>query len=132
MVHKEEKKKLWWASPIVFGPRTLGRTWAPVWSCGDRNRLEGEACGIPHLAKNERDVGHPAVVAGMEPKRALAGNTLPGSTALPFVISTGAQRSGEICGFFFRDSGRFAPAAATRRLDVQDVALGQVLTAFAG
>jgi hypothetical protein len=23
---------------------------------------------------------------------------LPGSTALPFVISTGAQRSGEICG----------------------------------
>ena len=24
--------------------------------------------------------------------------TLPGSTALPFVISTGAQRSGEICG----------------------------------
>ena len=25
--------------------------------------------------------------------------TLPGSTALPFVISTEAQRSGEICGF---------------------------------
>jgi hypothetical protein len=25
---------------------------------------------------------------------------LPGSTALPFVISTEAQRSGEICGFF--------------------------------
>jgi hypothetical protein len=23
--------------------------------CGDRSRLEGEACGIPHLAKNQRD-----------------------------------------------------------------------------
>jgi hypothetical protein len=39
-----------------------------VWSCGDRGRLGGEACGIPHLAKNERDVGHPAVAAGMESK----------------------------------------------------------------
>jgi hypothetical protein len=25
-----------------------------------------EICGIPHLAKNERDVGHPAVIAGTE------------------------------------------------------------------
>jgi hypothetical protein len=31
-------------------------------------RLEGETCGIPHLAKNERDVGHPATGAGREPK----------------------------------------------------------------
>jgi len=23
--------------------------------CGIRSRLEGEVCGIPHLAKNERD-----------------------------------------------------------------------------
>jgi hypothetical protein len=30
--------------------------------------LEGEARGIPHLAKNERDVGHPALVAGIELK----------------------------------------------------------------
>ena len=30
--------------------------------CEARYRLEGEACGIPHLAKNERDVGHPAAV----------------------------------------------------------------------
>jgi hypothetical protein len=36
--------------------------------CRDRNRLEGEVRGIPHLAKNERDVGHPDVVAGIEPK----------------------------------------------------------------
>jgi hypothetical protein len=31
------------------------------------SRLEGRACGIPHLAKNERDVGHPAIGAGIEP-----------------------------------------------------------------
>ena len=31
-----------------------------------RSRLEGEASGIPHLAKNERDVGPPAIVAGIE------------------------------------------------------------------
>jgi hypothetical protein len=38
-----------------------------------RDRLEGEARGIPHLAKNERDVGHPAIGAGIEPKSAQAG-----------------------------------------------------------
>jgi hypothetical protein len=40
-----------------------GERGAPVWSCGIRERLEGETRGIPHLAKNERDVGHPALVA---------------------------------------------------------------------
>jgi hypothetical protein len=30
-------------------------------------KLEGEACGAPRLAKNERDVGHPAIVAEIEP-----------------------------------------------------------------
>ena len=78
--------------------------------------------------------------------------SLAGSAPLPFVILTGAQRSGEIsvwmlflgnvcdsakrsggtCGFFPPYSLRFAPAATTRRFDVQDVALGQVLAAFAG
>jgi hypothetical protein len=29
-------------------------------------KLKGERSGIPHLAKNERDVGHPAGVAGTE------------------------------------------------------------------
>jgi hypothetical protein len=33
--------------------------------CGDYQRFEGEARGIPYLAKNERDMGHPAVVAGI-------------------------------------------------------------------
>jgi hypothetical protein len=33
--------------------------------------LRGESGGIPHLAKNERDVGHPALVAGLESKNAL-------------------------------------------------------------
>ena len=38
--------------------------------CGARSRLEGKACGIPHLAKNERDVGHPAIGAGIKSKTA--------------------------------------------------------------
>jgi hypothetical protein len=38
--------------------------------CGTRQRLEGEARSIPHLAKNERDMGHPTSVAGIEPKSA--------------------------------------------------------------
>src|ERR1700677_329845 len=37
--------------------------------CADRmaradRELEGKNSGIPHLAKNERDVGHPSFVAG--------------------------------------------------------------------
>jgi hypothetical protein len=36
--------------------------------CGTRYRLEGEAVGIPHLAKNERDVGHPALGQEIESK----------------------------------------------------------------
>jgi hypothetical protein len=75
-----------------------------------RDRLEGEARGIPHLAKNERDVGHPAIGAGIEPKSAQAGvpqvrpsvlgpktmgdapTSVPFQT-LPFVIPSGAERS---------------------------------------
>jgi hypothetical protein len=34
------------------------------------SKLEGEAWGIPHLAKNERDVGHPAIADGIGPKSA--------------------------------------------------------------
>jgi hypothetical protein len=41
-----------------------------LWSCGTRHRLAGQGCGIPHLAKNERDVGHPAVGARIELKSA--------------------------------------------------------------
>jgi len=41
---------------------------APLQSGGVRERFEGQDCGIPHLAKNERGVGHPALVAGIEPK----------------------------------------------------------------
>jgi hypothetical protein len=43
------------ASPIVFGPRTLVRTWGTRVDLSARERLEGKAGGIPHLAKNERD-----------------------------------------------------------------------------
>jgi hypothetical protein len=51
---------------VVGNPGNAGAKGHP---CGlvARERLEGEACGIPHLAKNERDVGHPAMVAGIEP-----------------------------------------------------------------
>jgi hypothetical protein len=74
-------ERLWWASPgfpvevsgveqlhtafferkphtrpwLVLCSRNPGNAGAPVWICGHRSRLEGEACGIPHLAKNERD-----------------------------------------------------------------------------
>ena len=40
------------------------------------NRLEGKARGIPHLAKNERDIGHPAIGDGREPKGAWTGLAL--------------------------------------------------------
>jgi hypothetical protein len=49
-------------------PKLFSLPNAPRVSCRTRQRLEGEACGIPHLAKNERDVGHPAIAAGIEPK----------------------------------------------------------------
>jgi hypothetical protein len=69
---REKPHKRSW---LVLRSRKSGQRWcehgAPVRSCGDRTRLEGEACGIPHLAKNERDVGHPTIGAGIEPKRLL-------------------------------------------------------------
>jgi hypothetical protein len=36
----------------------------PKWICDTRCRIERDTCGIPHLAKNERDVGHPATGDG--------------------------------------------------------------------
>jgi hypothetical protein len=43
----------------------------------DPKQLGGDCCGIPHLAKNERDVGHPAIVAGIEPRSAFATGKSP-------------------------------------------------------
>jgi hypothetical protein len=40
----------------------------PAVDLWDPQQHEGENCGIPHLAKNERHVGHPATSAGIEPK----------------------------------------------------------------
>ena len=37
--------------------------------------------------------------------------TVAGSAALPFVISTGAQRSGEICGLLFQQPSQRPTAA---------------------
>ena len=42
-----------------------GGTRTDLW--GPR-QLRGEGCGIPHLAKNERDVESPPLVVGMETK----------------------------------------------------------------
>ena len=39
-------------------------------------KLEGRRGGIPHLAKNERDMGYPAIVVGTE-KRGLGGPFKP-------------------------------------------------------
>jgi hypothetical protein len=54
----------------IRGPKTMAEPTTAFRSgpyiCDTRNRFEGEACGIPHLAKNERDVGHPAIDAGIE------------------------------------------------------------------
>jgi hypothetical protein len=53
--------------PIFFVPGTLWRTWgtrpifasaiAETLNCTKGSQVDG--CGIPHLAKNERDMGHP-------------------------------------------------------------------------
>ncbi len=61
--------------PSFFGPRTLARTWGTRAEPLGPRQLEGEACGIPHLAKNERDVGHPAMAEGIEPESPLTEGT---------------------------------------------------------
>jgi hypothetical protein len=42
---------------LYHSPRMLVRTWDTLQSRGGRSGLDGDTCGIPHLAKNERDVG---------------------------------------------------------------------------
>jgi hypothetical protein len=70
-----ERKPHTWSWPLPRS-RKSGQRWcergAPVRSFGTRIRLEGEACGFPHLAKNERDVGHPAIGPRIEHKSAFA------------------------------------------------------------
>ena len=65
------------------------------------------------------------------PERSAVERSLCGCSSLEMFFDR-AKRSGGTCGFFPPYSLRFAPAAAARRFDVQDVALGQVLAAFAG
>jgi hypothetical protein len=63
-----ELRAIVWASSIVFVPRTLGRTWGtrrlPSSLFGPTGR-DVESRGIPHLAKNERDMGHPTILGGV-------------------------------------------------------------------
>src|SRR3984957_20644793 len=51
-------------------------------------------CHLDRSAAQQRDLRFNGLSLGMF----CSATTLPGSVALPFVISTGAQRSGEICG----------------------------------
>ena len=46
---------------------TADLTFLAYWA---QNRSELKVCGIPHLAKNERDVGHPSFVVSSEKKAA--------------------------------------------------------------
>jgi len=43
-------------------------------------KLEGRRGGIPHLAKNERDMGHPAIVVGTEKTAKRFAPFIPSST----------------------------------------------------
>jgi hypothetical protein len=61
-------KKLWRGFAPSFSAHVrFGERGAPVQFPAGLFRDRGfgvESCGIPHLAKNKRDVGHPALVAG--------------------------------------------------------------------
>ena len=78
-------------------------------------RLDGEACGIPHLARNERDVGHPAIGEGIEPKKracllkvpAVIGR-IPGFAIADYFLYVRCEVSikyRSLAGFFFVLSG---------------------------
>jgi hypothetical protein len=64
-----ERKGMVGLRPSFSSHVRWGERGAPVQSGEARSRLEGETCGIPHLAKNERDMGHPAIAEGIEAKR---------------------------------------------------------------
>jgi hypothetical protein len=48
----------------MYAGANMGHPSRLIQPCGWVQRLLMESCGIPHLAKNERDVGHPIIVAG--------------------------------------------------------------------
>jgi hypothetical protein len=69
--------------------------------------LRGETCGIPHLAKNERDVGHPAWVRGIEPKSAFLAPSTCHRQASLLKSETWATHSGSgICRGDFNEPRR--------------------------
>jgi hypothetical protein len=70
----------------------------PLSSRPERSAVERSAVRGPFL-----EIYFDRGITGLRPTRgdkngSYSATTLPGSTALPFVISTEAQRSGEICG----------------------------------
>jgi hypothetical protein len=60
--------------------------------------LFANVCGVLSTASGPEELAENSKIVGFQ--RLLSATTAHGSTALPFVISTGAQRSGEICGPF--------------------------------
>src|ERR1700679_447742 len=64
---------------------------SPLSSRPERSVVERSLCGCFVLEMNHEPAGPPRVM-----KQLCSATTLPGSAALPFVISTGAKRSGEI------------------------------------
>ena len=77
----------------------------------------GERSGIPHLAKNERDVGHPAMVAGLEPKSAFPPSSTCYRQASLLKIETGATRSTFVRAIFFV-YWRWPKAKSTVRMSI--------------
>jgi hypothetical protein len=64
--------------------------------CGTCRKLEGETCGIPHLAKNERDVGHPAVVAGIEPQKRMMPDQWEATPYVRITLKRNASELGNV------------------------------------
>jgi hypothetical protein len=87
---KGEKPRI---SPLRYAPveMTKGRV---VVGRGDRQG-NGNRRSLHYVAEKSSAFGpHNETKSG-----SCSAATVLGSTAIPFVISTGAQRSGEICGF---------------------------------
>jgi hypothetical protein len=63
-------EKLWRASPIVFGPRTLVRTWGTRTELRARESLRGRPA-VSHISRKTSEMwGTRRLVAGIEPESA--------------------------------------------------------------
>jgi hypothetical protein len=76
----ELSKRSFWNVANQYCELNLDRTYAASSSFGTGpSSLEEtpvESCGIPHLAKNERDMGHPGICCGAEVRRVYRGRLI--------------------------------------------------------